>query len=369
MSITWQHVRAMARKEGWHLLRDWRSLALILLMPGMLLFLFGYAIRLDITQAPIAIVQESASDCARELAAHFAASQAFNVVLSPTDRRIATQALHAGTVWAVLVIPYEFHCQISKGQVAVQWLLDGVDANSARLLRNYAQAIVEQYGQELGYRPPLQIQDRVRFNETRDSRLAIIPGVIAIVMAVIGALMTSLTIAREVELGNLIMLRTTPLNRREFLLGKLLPYFCIGMAELIVALAVAVWLFAMPLRGSLPWLILLSALFLGVVMLQGALLSSLAGSQLLASQMALLSTFLPAFLLSGFMFAIDNMPIVLQYLTLLVPARYYVTLSRVIFLKGVTPLVLWAEALALLLMLLILYRLTLTQVEKLGLLP
>jgi ABC-2 type transport system permease protein len=335
----------------------------------MLLFLFGYAIRLDITQAPIAIVQESASDCARELAAHFAASQAFQVVLSPADRRVATQALHAGAVWAVLVIPYDFHCQVSQGQAAVQWLLDGVDANSARLLRNYAQAIVEQYGQDLGYQPPLQIQDRVRYNETRDSRLAIIPGVIAIVMAVIGALMTSLTIAREVELGNLVMLRTTPLNRREFLLGKLLPYFCIGMAELAVALVVAVWLFAMPLRGSLSWLVLLSALFLGVVMLQGALLSSLAGNQLLASQMALLSTFLPAFLLSGFMFAIDNMPIVLQYLTLLVPARYYVTLSRVIFLKGVTPLVLWTQALALLLMLLILYRLTLRQVETLGLLP
>ncbi|HYQ92460.1 MAG TPA: ABC transporter permease, partial [Candidatus Competibacteraceae bacterium] len=305
----------------------------------------------------------------RELAARFAASQAFQVVLSPSGRRVAIQALHAGTVWAVLVIPYDFRCQVSQEQAAVQWLLDGVDANSARLLRNYAQAIVEQYGQELGYRPPLRIQDRVRYNETRDSRLAIIPGVIAIVMAVVGAMMTALTIAREVELGNLVMLRTTPLNRREFLLGKLLPYFCIGMVELIVALAAAVWLFAMPLRGSLPWLILLSALFLGVVMLQGALLSSLAGSQLLASQMALLSTFLPAFLLSGFIFAIDNMPIVLRYLTLLVPARYYVTLSRVIFLKGVTPLVLWAEVLALLLMLLILYRLTLTQVEKLGLLP
>ncbi len=369
MSITWQHVRAMARKEWWHLLRDWRSLALILLMPGMLLFLFGYAIRLDITQAPIAIVQESPSGCARELAARFAASQAFRVTLSPTDRRVATQALHAGRVWAVLVIPYDFHCQASPEQIAVQWLLDGVDANSARLLRNYAQAIVEQYAQDLGYQPPLRLEDRVRFNETRDSRLAIIPGIIAIVMAVVGALMTALTIAREVELGNLVMLRTTPLNRREFLLGKLLPYFAIGMVELGVALAVAVWLFAVPLRGSLPWLILLSALFLGVVMLQGALLSSLAGNQLLASQMALLSTFLPAFLLSGFIFAIDNMPLVLRYLTLLVPARYYVTLSRVIFLKGVTPLVLWAEAAALLLLFILLYRLTLAQLRKLGLLP
>ncbi len=364
-----QHVRAMARKEWWHLLRDWRSLALILLMPSMLLFLFGYAIRLDISNAPIAIVQESRFACADELAAHFAAAQAFRVVLRTNDRREAERALETGSVWAVLILPADFACNPQQGQAVVQWLLDGVDANSARLLRNYALAIVDQYAQELGYRPPLRIQDRVRFNETRESRLAIIPGVIAIVMAVIGALMTSLTIAREVELGNLIMLRTTPLSCREFLLGKLIPYFCIGMVDLAVALAVAVFIFALPLRGSLLWLTLLSALFLVVVMLQGALLSSLAGNQLLASQMALISTFLPAFLLSGFIFAIDNMPAVLRYLTLVVPARYYVSLSRVIFLKGITPLALWTEAAALLVILLVLLRLTLARVKKLGLLP
>jgi ABC-2 type transport system permease protein len=364
-----QHVRAMARKEWWHLLRDWRSLALILLMPSMLLFLFGYAIRLDISNAPIAIVQESRFACADELAARFAAAQAFQVGLRSTDRRVAEQALATGTVWAVLVIPADLACNPHQGQAVVQWLLDGVDANSARLLRNYALAIVEQYAQELGYQPPLRIQDRIRFNETHESRLAIIPGVIAIVMAVIGALMTSLTIAREVELGNLVMLRTTPLSGREFLFGKLIPYFCIGMVDLVIALIVAVFIFAVPLRGSLLWLLSLSALFLSVVMLQGALLSSLAGNQLLASQMALVSTFLPAFLLSGFIFAIDNMPAVLRYLTLIVPARYYVSLARVIFLKGITPLTLWTEAAALLVILLVLLRLTLAQVKKLGLLP
>lgn len=362
-----QRWAAMARKEWRHLTRDWRSLALILLMPGMLLFLFGYAIRLDISHAPIAIVQENRDADADALAARFEGSRAFRVALRTTDRRAAERALQAGAVWAALVIPADFAADLRRGQAVAQWLADGVDANSARLLRNYAQAVLEQHARELGYAPALRLEDRIRYNETRESRLAIIPGVIAIVMAVIGALMTSLTIAREVELGNLVMLRTTPLNSREFLFGKLTPYFCIGMAELAVAVAAANWAFDVPLRGSVVWLTLLSALFLSVVMLQGALLSTLAGNQLMASQLALISTFLPAFLLSGFIFAIANMPTALRYLTLLVPARYYVDLSRLIFLKGVTPLILWSEAGILLVMLLALLRLTLTQIRKLGL--
>ncbi|MCC8999373.1 MAG: ABC transporter permease, partial [Candidatus Contendobacter sp.] len=245
----------------------------------------------------------------------------------------------------------------------------GVDANTARLLRNYALVLVNDNLLRRGDQPPIRIEDRTWFNETKESRLAIIPGVIAMVMAVIGAMMTSLTIAREMEQGNLVMLRTTPLTRREFLLGKLSPYLLIGLLDLAVAVAVAVWVFGVPLRGSLPALLLLSMLFLLVVMLQGALISINAGNQLLASQMAMVSTFLPAFLLSGFIFAIENMPAALQYLTLIVPARYYIALSRAIFLKGVTPLLLWTQIAALLLIALVLLRLTLARSKKLGLLP
>jgi len=199
--------------------------------------------------------------------------------------------------------------------------------------------------------------------------VAIIPGVIAVVMAVIGALMTSLTIAREMESGNLVMLRTTPLTRAEFLVGKLAPYFVIGMADFLVATLAAVWVFDVPLRGSVPELTLVSALFLLCVMLQGAVISITAGNQLLASQMSLISTFLPAFLLSGFIYAIENMPAVLQYITLVVPARYYVALARVIFLKGISPFLLWTEALALAVMCLLLARAALARSRKLGLLP
>ena len=370
-----QHVRAIARKEWWHLLRDPRSLALILLMPTMLLFLFGYAIRLDISEVPIGVLQESRDGLSNDISAHFDASQAFSVTRQFFDRRELTQAIQSGDVSAALVLPRTLARDLQNHDAKIQLILDGSDANTARLVRNYANAIINDYLMQnslpsTGARfAPLQIEDRLWFNETRESRHAIIPGVIAVVMAVIGALMTSLTIAREMESGNIIMLRTTPLNRAEFLLGKLLPYFFIGMADLVVAALTAVYLYDVPLRGSITALTLISAVFLMVVMLQGALISISAGNQMLASQIALVSTFLPAFLLSGFIFAIENMPVALQYLTLVLPARYYVSLSKLIFLKGVSPLTLWAEVLALCFMLLLLARVSLVRAKKLGLLP
>jgi ABC-2 type transport system permease protein len=373
--VNFQHVRAIARKEWWHLLRDPRSLALILLMPTMLLFLFGYAIRLDISQVPIGVLQESHDTLSNDIRARFDASQAFAITRNFPDRRALTQDLQSGAVSAALVLPKTLAHDMQNHNAKLQLILDGSDANTARLVRNYANAIVNDYLLQsdqlpgLAQTPPLQIEDRLWFNETRESRYAIIPGVIAVVMAVIGALMTSLTIAREMESGNIVMLRTTPLTRAEFLLGKLLPYFVIGMADLAAAVLTAVYLYDVPLRGSVSALTLISAVFLMVVMLQGALISIAAGNQMLASQIALISTFLPAFLLSGFIFAIENMPVVLQYLTLILPARYYVSLSKLIFLKGVSPLTLWVEVVTLLFMFLLLTRITLARAKKLGLLP
>lgn len=364
-----QHVRAMARKEWWHLFRDSRSLALILLMPTMLLFLFGYAIRLDITEAPIGILQESRDAVSNDLAMRFDASHAFHVTHYFSDRRQLKDAIQHGDVWGAIVIPTHFAKDLHDRHAQLQLITDGVDANSARLIRNYTQALVNDYLLQRGMQGPVRLDDRTWFNEAKESRVAIVPGVIAIVMAVIGALMTSLTIAREMEQGNLVMLRTTALTRSEFLVGKLFPYFFIGLADLAVAAIAAVFVFDVPLRGSIPELVLISSLFLLVVMLQGALISIAAGNQILASQMSMVSTFLPAFLLSGFVFAIENMPIVLQYVTYIVPARYYVSLSKLIFLKGVSPFVLWTEVLALLIILLLFMRITFVRVKKLGLLP
>jgi len=363
-----QHVRAMARKEWWHLFRDPRSLALILLMPTMLLFLFGYAIRLDISEAPIGILQQSRDAQSNELVAHLDASHAFAVKYRFNNRSQLNAAIQHGDVWGAFVIPHDFARDLQRGHAVVQLIVDGVDANSARLVRNYARALINDYLIQRGLQLPIKLDDRTWFNEAQESRVAIVPGVIAIVMAVIGALMTSLTIAREMEQGNLVMLRTTPLTRGEFLAGKLFPYFFIGLADLAVAASSAVFVFDVPLRGSVAGLVLVSSLFLLVVMLQGAMISITAGNQLLASQISMISTFLPAFLLSGFIFAIENMPIVLQYITYIVPARYYVSLSKLIFLKGVSPFVLWNEVLVLAGILLLLMRLTYIRAKKLGLL-
>ena len=365
-----QHVRAMARKEWWHLLRDPRSLALILLMPLMLLFLFGYAVRLDIDEAPIGVLQENRDAQSDDIVARFDASHAFQVVARFHDRKSLRVALQSGEIWAGLVVPYDYSKRLIRHDAVLQFLLDGVDANTARILRNYAAALINDYALSLSARdPPVRIEDRSWFNEAKESRLAIVPGVIAIVMAVIGALMTSLTIAREMEYGNLVMLRTTPLTRGEFLAGKLFPYFFIGLADLLLAVGASVYVFDVPLRGSLPALALVSSVFVMVVMLQGALISMVAGNQMLASQISLISTFLPAFLLSGFIFAIDNMPVALQYLTYIVPARYYVSLSKLIFLKGVSPLLVWTEVMALLVMMLIFMRVAFVRSRHLGLLP
>ncbi len=362
-----QHVRAMARKEWWHLLRDPRSLSLMFLMPAMLLFLFGYAIRLDIVEAPIGVLQESSDAASRDLVARFDASHAFAVAARYHDRRALTDAVQRGDIWAGLVVPLDFAERLQAHDARVQLILDGVDANSARLVNNYALALVNDYARSLGAEPPIEIRDRIWFNESRESRLAVIPGVIAVVMAVIGALMTALTAAREMELGNIVMLRTTPLTRGEFLAGKLIPYFVIGTADFLVAAAAALWLFEVPLRGPFLALLAVSALFLVVVMLQGMLISIAAGQQVLASQMALISSFLPAFLLSGFIFAIENMPVALQWLTRILPPRAYVTLSKAIFLKGVSPLLLWSEVAVLGAICLVLARVVLVRARKLGL--
>jgi ABC-2 type transport system permease protein len=363
-----QHVRAMARKEWWHLLRDPQSLALILLMPMMLLFLFGYAIRLDIEHAPIGLVQQSNDAASSDIASRFEGTRAFSVHRY-ANRRAMFAALQHGDIWGGLVIPVHYARDLARGDARIQLILDGVDANTARLVRNYAIALVDDYALDLyGINPPIRLEDRTWFNETKESKFAIIPGVIALVMAVIGALMTSLTVAREMEQGNLVMLRTTHLTRADFLIGKLTPYFVIGMADLVVAVLASQFVFDVPMRGSLVALGLMSALFIIVVTLQGALISVSAGNQMLASQMSMISTFLPAFLLSGFVFAIENMPTVLQYISLIVPARYYVALTKAIFLKGVSPLLLWTQGAALLLMLVVLAAITLRRSRKLGLL-
>ena len=363
-----QNVGAMARKETRHMLRDARSLAFMFLMPAMMLFIYGYAINLDIMNAPVGLLQESHDRASNELAARFTASSAFRVERRFHDRAALAASIQRGEVWAAIVVPATYTRDLAQGHAVVQLVLDGTDSNSARLVRNYVLAVVNQHALSLAdVRPPVTVEARTWFNETSESRYAIVPGVIVMVMAMVGTLMTALTVAREMESGNLVMLRTTPLSRGEFLLGKLVPYFFVGMADVAASVAAAVFIFDVPLRGSVPGLALVSALFLLVAMTQGVLISLVAGNQILASQMVQVSTFLPSFLLSGVIYAIANMPEALQVLTLVIPARYYVVLVKGIFLKGIGPVVLWAQVAALLAVLGLLAFLLMRAARRLGL--
>ncbi|MGZ5194656.1 MAG: ABC transporter permease [Ramlibacter sp.] len=363
-----RNILAIARKEVRHLMRDRRSLAQMFLLPAMMLFIYGYAIRLDIVEAPIGILQEASDEPSRDLAAHFEAGSTFRVVRHYADRAALRDSVSKGEVWAALVIPADYARDLQAGHATVQLILDGMDANTARLMRNYSLQLVN--NEALALKRPsamVTVEARTWFNETNESRYAIVPGVIVMVMGVVGALMTALTIAREMESGNLVMLRTTPLSRSEFLLGKLLPYFVVGMIDVMGCVAAAVFIFDVPLRGSLIELAAVSALFLVVVMTQGALISLIAGNQILASQMVQVTTFLPAFLLSGVIYAIANMPQAVQVITAIVPARYFVVLIKAIFLKGAALAVLWINIAALLAVLAVLGALLVRRAGVLGL--
>ncbi len=365
-----RNVLAMARKEVRHLVRDARSLALMFLLPAMMLFIYGSAIRLDITDAPVGLLDESHDVLSRALAARFEAGSAFRIVRHFENRREVEGAIAARQVWAVVVVPQDFALRVAQGSGHVQLLVDGMDSNTARLMRNNVLQLVNAYAATLRAQPALvQVEYRTWFNEANESRYAIVPGVIVMVMGVVGALMTALTIAREMESGNLVMLRTTPLTRSEFLLGKLIPYFVVGLVDVLGCVAAAVFIYGVPLRGSLLELAAASALFMLVVMTQGALISLIAGTQMLASQIVQVTTFLPAFLLSGVIYAIANMPQPVQVVTAAVPARYYVAIVKALFLKGTTLATLWVDVAALSAILAIEVALLARRASRLGLRP
>jgi ABC-2 type transport system permease protein len=350
---------AIARKEFIQLYRDPRSLAIIFLMPLLLLLLFGYAITLDITQVLVAVYDQERSEQSRDFIRRFAESKYFRLAASVGDNADLTRLIDRREAQIGLVIPHDFSRSLNSGrQTAVQVLLDGSDANTANIILGYTRAVVQGYSQSIlldflgrqgvtDRRIPVELRPRVWFNEELESKNYIVPGLIALIMAVIGALLTSLTIAREWERGTMEQLIATPVHKVELIIGKLVPYYLLAILDVAIAMGVGVLIFEVPFRGSLPIFFFLSSLFLFVVLGQGFLISVVAKSQMLANQMALVSTFLPAFLLSGFMFSIANMPAALQLVTTLVPARYFVTILQGLFLKGIGLWILWPEMVAL----------------------
>jgi ABC-2 type transport system permease protein len=353
--------RAVARKEFIHVIRDPRALGIAIVLPLVLLTLFGYALTLDVDKVPIVIWDQSQTPQSRDLASRFTASRYFSLVRSVDSYGEIVDALDHGRALMGLVLPVEFGRLVSAGRpVEVQLIADGSDSNTATIAMGYADAVVQKYSLEAGVsaarrllggtlKAPLELRSRAWFNMDMESKDNIVPGLIAVIMMLIAALLTSLTVAKEWETGTMEQLISTPVRPVELVLGKLAPYFTIGMLDMFLSVAAGRWLFGVPLRGSLLALVAMSAIYLAGSLSMGMLISATAKNQLLASQMAFMTTFLPAFLLSGFMFDIENMPRALRWVTYVVPARYFVTMLRGLYLKGVGPSVLYPEGLLLLL--------------------
>lgn len=338
---------AIARKEALHIFRDRRSLYLAFVLPPLMVLLFGYVITFDIRYIPMAVYDQDRTAASRSLVDAFAASSYFRITERLDRYGDAEPLLDRGAVRLVLVIPPRFAARLAGGGPApVQALVDGGDANTATIAMVYARGIVGAYStrallRERRVPPAVTAETRVWYNEQLKSSHMIVPGLIAVVMMIIAAMLTSLTMAREWERGTMEQLASTPVHRVEVIVGKLLPYLAIGFVDVLVIAGIGDLVFHVPFRGSLPWFLGASVFFLIGSLSLGILVSAALKSQMLAVQVAMLLTFLPSLILSGFMFDIANMPKPLQAITLVVPARYYITMVRGIMLKGVGPSVLW----------------------------
>ncbi|MGA3160539.1 MAG: ABC transporter permease [Terracidiphilus sp.] len=346
---------AIAGKEVVQILRDTRSLIIVVLMPAVLVLLFGYGVNLDLKGLPVYVLDQDGSQQSQDLLKHFQASEYFHVARVVSNYLALTRAIDDGYAKMGIVVPWDFSQRLRDGRpVEIQAIVDGSDDNTANVLIGYSQAVVQGYAAQmqidwlrsrgLSIQPAaMNVETRTWYNEDLESSAFIIPGVLALVMSVIGAFLTSLTIAREWERGTMEQLISTPVTAMEIMLGKLAPYFVLGMFDTIISALIAIYWFQVPFRGSWVTLMVASAMFMIVVLSLGFFISVLAKSQFAASQIALLITFLPAFLLSGFLFSIEQMPIVLQWITRILPARYYVSVLKKIFLKGTPAAMLYAD--------------------------
>ena len=338
---------AMARKETLHLLRDPRSLALAFVLPAVMVLAFGWVITFDIRFIPMAVYDEDRTSASRALADAFTSSSYFVITRHLERYGDAEPLIDKGAVRLVLVIPPRFAARLAQGGPApVQALVDGSDANTATFALTYARGIVAAYSARAMFgghpvTPRVTAETRVWYNEALKSSHMIVPGLIAVVMMIIAGMLTSLTIAREWERGTMEQLAATPVHPAEVVVGKLLPYLGVGIIDVLFAGFIGDAVFQVPFRGSILYFLGASFFFLLGSLSLGIWVSAAVKSQLLAFQLATLMTFLPSFLLSGFMFDIASMPKVLQAIALVVPARYFITLVRGIMLKGVGPDVLW----------------------------
>lgn len=341
---------ALARKEWIQLRRDPRSMALAFALPLVMLMVFGYAITWDVRELDLTVLDQDRTATSRSLIEAFEATGYFVIRDRLEDYGRIEEAVGDGEAGSVLVIPTSFARDIAAGRGAsVQLVLDGADANTATIAYGYADAIVDRWSRDIvrdgrDVLTPLRAEVRTWYNPTLESRNMIVPGLIAVIMMTIAAMLTALTIAREWERGTMEQLASTPATRLEIILGKLLPYVAIGVADVALIVMAGLVVFGVPFRGSVVVFFAQTLLFLVGALGLGVFISAAAKSQFLATQIALMATLLPALLLSGFLFEIEAMPPVLRLVTYAVPARYYVVVTRGIMLKGVGPDVLWVQS-------------------------
>jgi ABC-2 type transport system permease protein len=335
----WRRVRALVRKETHQVVRDPSSIAIGVALPLILILLFGYGLSLDVKNVPIAIVIERPTPEAMELAAGFQLSPYFQPQIT-RSMPPAQELLLEHRVDGIVRIPADFSRHVGAGDAQVQLIVHGGDANRARIIEGYVQGVAGIWGARRAAegngraRAPLNVISRLWFNEANDSRHFLVPGLVVLVMTLIGALLTAMVMAREWERGTMEALLVTSVRSEEILLGKTLPYFILGLVGLAICVLAAKFLFHVPLRGSFGVLLADSMLYVLVALGTGLLISSWVKNQLVASQLTLLVTFMPAFMLSGFLFDLRSMPAVVRVFTYALPARYYVALLQSVFLAG-----------------------------------
>ncbi|MFA5159237.1 MAG: ABC transporter permease [Candidatus Omnitrophota bacterium] len=358
----WERVKHMLIKEFIQIFRDTKMKGIIFMMPIIQVLIFGYAVTTDVEHVATAVYDLDNSVASRELLARFVKSGYFDILEYVTDEDRARDLMDRGKVRIIIRMNKGFGDELRAGRTArLQIIVDGTDSNTAGIVLDYSAKIVGEFSRKIlitrftrltgSAREPgsVEMQTRSWFNENLESRNFYVPGVIAIIVMLITLMLTSMAVVREKEIGTMEQIMVTPITSAEFILGKTVPFALIGFADVILITLIGVFWFEVPIRGNLGLLFLATSLYLMTTLAIGLLISTVSQTQ----QQAMMSTFFfyfPAVLLSGFMFPIANMPVVIQWLTYLNPLRYFLVIVRGIFLKGVGPGILWPQMIALLIM-------------------
>ncbi len=373
------NIRAVTRKEFYHLIRDFRSLYLAFALPLLLILLFGYALSLDVDNVETVVVDHDNTDVSRDFIRRLDASPYFHVAAHLPNTKKATEYLDHGRAILVVVIPPDFTKNLRADHEApLQLLLDGSDPNFASITRGYVNAFVEQYNRKLlaaflnrqgmeKIKPPVEGRIRVWFNEDLESRNFIVPGIIAVIIMIVGAMLTSLVIAREYENGTMETIKSLPISAGEFLIGKAIPYFFVGLIDVLISILMGQVLFGIVMKSSFWLMILASSIYLAVALALGLFISTVTKNQLLANQGAILLTYLPSLLLSNFVFPVVNMPTFLQLVTYIVPATYYIDILSGLYLRNLGMVHLWQSYIVMVIMFAILASLNCILLRREGL--